>query len=192
MPSREELVRLDLMSKSDVDKLNTLVSEATDIGTLVGKSEELLALVAKAEKLLSLVDLDSDLLTIVINEPTDGQVLTYDSTAGKWKNAESSGGAGGNFVVTITSADNAFASDKTLAEINSAYAVGTIPVALMTITNLDESTYDLAMALQACNDTIAIFGALYWSSDSSRLIYGAVTVSSEGVVDFSEVSLTIS
>lgn len=131
-----------------------------------------------------------NLTNVALNSPSDGQVLTYDGTAEKWKNAEASGG--GSFVVTITSADNAFASDKTLAEINAAYAAGTIPVALMTITNLDDSTYDLAMALQACNETIAIFGATYWSADLSTLNYGAVTVSSEGVVDFSEVGLTIS
>lgn len=140
---------------------------------------------------LDLVDELAELADVALTTPSNGQVLAYDGTAAKWKNADASGG-GGSFIVTITSADNAFASDKTLAEINDAYAAGTIPVALMTLTNLDNSTYDLAMALQACNDTIAIFGALYWSTNLSTLNYGAVTVSSEGVVDFSEVSLTIS
>lgn len=85
----------------------------------------------KLEKLLSLIDLDSDLLTIVINEPTDGQTLTYDGTSGKWKNADASGG-GGNFFVTITSDElsTKFSSDKTVAEIVGALQDGLLPVAI--------------------------------------------------------------
>lgn len=41
----------------------------------------------KLEKILSLVDLDSDVLSILIDKPSDGQILVYDGTAKKWKNA---------------------------------------------------------------------------------------------------------
>lgn len=140
---------------------------------------------------LDLVDELAELADVALATPANGQVLTYDGTAEKWKNADASGG-GGSFVVTITEDSGTYSADKTLAEINAAYATGIIPVALITITSLDESTYDLAMALQACNGTIATFGALYWSADLSTLNHGSVTVSSEGVVDFYEVSLTIS
>ena len=73
----------------------------------------------KLEKLLSLIDLDSDLLTIVINEPTDGQTLTYDGTSGKWKNADATGGGSSGGAVYIeydSELDYSFNDIKALVE----------------------------------------------------------------------------
>lgn len=70
MASREELGRLDLMPKSDIDKLEQLLADATDVGALVNKSEALLALVEKSTELLALADKSEELLALVTAEET--------------------------------------------------------------------------------------------------------------------------
>ncbi len=69
-----------------------------------------------------------NLTNVALNSPSDGQVLTYDGTAGKWKNADLSGG--GSFVVTVTEDSGTYSVDKTLAEINDALEDGLLPIAI--------------------------------------------------------------
>ena len=46
----------------------------------------------------------SDLVDVSISSPTNGQVLKYNSTSGKWENAAESGGGGGTGTVTSITA----------------------------------------------------------------------------------------
>lgn len=61
-------------------------------------------------------DLD-DLSDVNISSPSAGQVLTYDATTSKWKNANA--GAGSSDVFVITYSNNQF--DKTVTEVVAAY-----------------------------------------------------------------------
>ena len=78
---------------------------------------------------LDLVDELAELADVALATPADGQVLTYDSTAAKWKNANASGG-GGSFVVTVTENSGTYSVDKTLSEINDALESGLLPIAI--------------------------------------------------------------
>ena len=42
----------------------------------------------------------NDLSDVAISSPTNGQVLKYNSTSGKWENSTGGGGGGGNFEIT--------------------------------------------------------------------------------------------
>jgi hypothetical protein len=60
-------------------------------------------------------------LTPTITEPSDGDVIKYDATTGKWVNGEGGGsGGGGILVVNATHKGSAYVLDKTAAEISSA------------------------------------------------------------------------
>ena len=65
-------------------------------------------------------DID-DLADVDITNPTNGQVLTYDSTSQTWKNAASGGGGGGGAVIddTTTALDKTWSSSKIDSELDA-------------------------------------------------------------------------
>ena len=59
--------------------------------------------------------------------PSDGDVLTYDSTAEEWVAAAPGGGSGGDvFLINITRTETALVTDKTAGEIKAALEAGKI------------------------------------------------------------------
>lgn len=73
------------------------------------------------------VDELAELADVALETPSNGQVLAYDGTAGKWKNADPSGG-GGVFLVTATNSGGTYSVDKTSAEIYEAFENGMLPL----------------------------------------------------------------
>ena len=68
---------------------------------------------------LDLVDELAELTDVALATPANGQVLTYDGTAGKWKNADASGGgssAGAVYITYASTLDQSFNDIKDLVD----------------------------------------------------------------------------
>ncbi len=105
-----------------------------------------------------------NLTNVALNSPSDGQVLTYDSTAGKWKNADASGGSsgGGIYLSTIEYNDGNYTCDHDAEQIYEAFQNGMLPIAIK-----DGVIYPLDIANSYDSETVVVFAKTYVNSGAS-------------------------
>lgn len=75
------------------------------------------------------------LTDVDISNPSDGQVLVYNATSGKWENGRSPSGSGlliVNALATTTNDGSTLTFDKTFSELKSAYDDGAVILCLVT------------------------------------------------------------
>lgn len=117
IPAAESFVATGLMADVSINQ----VLFSTPLSALIaGDAEDEITFAAPYLNL-------TDLQDVAISSVENGQVLKWDSTAGKWVNGDvSSGGDGGNYVVTMTlnEGTNLFDTNKSYNDIAQAFDAG--------------------------------------------------------------------
>lgn len=132
------MAKIDTLTKALYKLIHRLAGDTTTTDAQIESKIENMSFVEGCETLieevsdgdLALANGASTLATLndtTITSASDGQVLAYDGTAGKWKNADPSGG-GGVFLATATNSDGTYSVDKTSTEIYEAFGNGMLPI----------------------------------------------------------------
>ena len=117
-----------------------------------------------------------DLNDATITSPTDGQVLTYDSTAGKWVNAD---GGGAYYVIITTTTENGvttYSADKTFDEVyeayqngNSVYAINGSSIYYLGIANANGIGFE--------RNSSTNLQSFSWTKSSNKITYSVSSLS---------------